>query len=172
MRRHIRGGEAMIQRLLTLVPLLSLSLCLTTSAPGCIEPTATYHFRVIDAQTAEPLMAVRVGEGWTGAHWGTRGLEDNGSKDLTPTDAQGETMAAGVMQSENFQYVFQFEIEGYKKLVVEDRGKSGPWTFSYLDTFDSLEGLKVIKVPTNPSHAILVPMYRLNGAANSPESRR
>lgn len=160
----------MIQRLFMLFPLQSLALCLATVVPGCIEPTATYHFRVIDAETGKPLEHVRVQEGWNGSHWHNRLFPDTGFKELKPTDADGVTVAPAVVQTDAFVYSFWFESGGYKNLAVTDGGGSYPWLFRYTDDpFETpwpWKGLKTVETDVAPNGKIVVPMYRL-GVASS-----
>ena len=136
---------------------------LAVVALGC-EPTATYRFRVVDAQTGKPLEHVRVHEGWNGAYWKNRLFVDSGYEELKPTDANGAAVASGVMQGADFQYSFWFESAGYKFLVATDGGGSDPWIFSYADAPVGLVGLKTVNTGVPKNSEIRVPMYRLDGA--------
>ena len=63
----------------------TLFICHATAllAVGCVEPRATYCFRVIDADSAEPLKDVHVLEWWQGAHWASRLFPAEGMNSLT-----------------------------------------------------------------------------------------
>lgn len=143
------------------MPWNDILMLLAVLALGC-EPTATYHFGVVDAETGKPLEHVRVTEWWQGSHWSNRLFDDTGEKELKPTGADGATVATGVIQGD-FQYRFWFESGGYKYLTATAGGGSDPWIFSYADAPVGLVGVKTINVWVPKNSEIRVPMYRLGG---------
>ena len=139
------------------------------------EPTATYHFRVTDAQSGQPLKDVQVWEGWQGAHWSSRLFPDDGMKNLKLTDADGRTAAPGVIQDYDYAYHFRFDLQGYKVLHIAGGAEDNRWRFTYnndptSNTVTENTPLETGEVSVVPTRTIAVPMYRLNVPVRFPAS--
>ena len=139
------------------------SLVLLAYLGGCA--TATYRFRVVNAQTGGPIAGVRVSQFSDGALWNNRlfyyftGTE---FKYLPASGTDGLVAASGVRRAAGFSYTFRFEKAGFVDAELHSgiRSADEPWSFfnvrdpSYADWHEVVvrPGAEVV-MPMVPDHA-------------------
>jgi len=136
---------------------------------GC--STATYRFRLVDAQTGCPVEGVRATV-LQGTYFNNKLFYNYFAKDggqrmdiLASTGPDGLLIAKDIEQASGIFYTLQLEKSGYEfvELSAKDDQRR-PWTLSYPELWYS----EPAELRVDPAHVVKIPMRRKPTTAPAP----